>query len=106
MANLRSTIADLFSRLRERAPARLRTGRSLLLLPALLVVLAAVLAALLLPASPSSLLRPCGEDPVALPDPPPTPDGRPANFLHTCGSRLYDARGRAVRIAGINWFGM
>lgn len=34
------------------------------------------------------------------------PDGRPANYLHTCGSRIYDSRGREVRIVGLNWAGM
>jgi len=48
----------------------------------------------------------CQQDPARLPPPPPSPDGRPANYLHTCGNRLYDSQGREVRITGINWFGM
>ncbi|MHB1162650.1 MAG: glycoside hydrolase family 5 protein, partial [Chloroflexota bacterium] len=48
----------------------------------------------------------CVRDPASLPPPPPSPDGRPHNYLHSCGNRLYDARGTEVRIAGINWSGM
>lgn len=47
----------------------------------------------------------CRRDPAAVP-PAVGPDGRPANYLHTCGDRLYDARGREVRITGVNWFGL
>ncbi|TAK31360.1 MAG: glycoside hydrolase family 5 [Chloroflexota bacterium] len=48
----------------------------------------------------------CVRDPARLPPPPDSPDGRPANYLHTCGSRLYDQSGREVRIAGLNWAGL
>ncbi|MBI2942253.1 MAG: glycoside hydrolase family 5 protein [Chloroflexi bacterium] len=48
----------------------------------------------------------CVRDPADLPPPPPGPDGRPPNYLHTCGNRIYDARGREVRITGLNWSGM
>ena len=48
----------------------------------------------------------CERDPANLPHPPPGPDGQPANYLHTCGNRIYDSQGREVKIAGINWFGM
>ncbi|HEY8476643.1 MAG TPA: cellulase family glycosylhydrolase, partial [Chloroflexota bacterium] len=63
--------------------------------------------------APSDLTEPpppeprgCVLDPANLPPPPPRPDGRPANYLHTCGSRILDSRGNEVRITGINWFGM
>ncbi len=48
----------------------------------------------------------CVRDPADLPPPPAGPDGRPANYLHTCGSRIYDSHGREVRITGVNWSGM
>lgn len=48
----------------------------------------------------------CDRDPVSLPRPPNGPDGRPSNYLHTCGSRIYDSRGREVKITGVNWSGM
>ncbi|MBI2954010.1 MAG: cellulase family glycosylhydrolase [Chloroflexi bacterium] len=48
----------------------------------------------------------CVNDPNTSSVVPIGPDGRPANYLHTCGSRIYDARGREARITGINWFGM
>lgn len=47
---------------------------------------------------------PCIVDPANLP-PPTRPDGSTANYLHTCGNRLCDSKGREVRITGINWFG-
>ena len=50
--------------------------------------------------------RRCAKDPAGLQLPPPGPDGRPSDYLHTCGGHLYDAAGREVRIAGINWSGM
>ena len=48
----------------------------------------------------------CLTDPAGQPPPPPGPDGRPANYLHTCGARLYDQHGREVKISGVNWSGM
>ncbi len=50
--------------------------------------------------------RDCRLDPAQLPPPPQGPDGQPANYLHTCGDRLYDSQGRRVQITGLNWFGM
>lgn len=44
----------------------------------------------------------CRLDPAHIPPPP--PNG--ANYLHTCGSQIYDAQGRPVRITGVSWFGM
>ncbi len=55
---------------------------------------------------PAPLARSCVSDPADLPPPPAGPDGRPANYLHTCGSRIYDSHGREVRITGVNWSGM
>jgi endoglucanase len=55
----------------------------------------------LTPPAPSCIL-----DPNQLPPPPPSPDGRLPNFLHTCGGKIYDAQGHEIRIAGINWSGM
>ncbi|MBI4320205.1 MAG: cellulase family glycosylhydrolase [Chloroflexi bacterium] len=53
------------------------------------------------------LLTPaCANDPAQLPISPNRPDGKPANYLHTCGSAIYDSRGHKIRITGINWFGM
>src|SRR5262249_22420151 len=49
--------------------------------------------------------RDCQRDPAHL-VPPVGPDGRPANYLHTCGNLLVDSRGRTVRIFGVNWSGM
>jgi endoglucanase len=48
----------------------------------------------------------CTTDPNNLPASLPGPDGRPANYLHTCGSKIYDSHGREIRIAGLNWSGM
>ena len=48
----------------------------------------------------------CIQDPASLPKPPDGPDGRPSDYLHTCGSRIYDSHGREVRITGLNWFGL
>lgn len=48
----------------------------------------------------------CVRDPADLPPPPPSPDGRPHNYLHTCGNRIYDAQGREVKISGVSWSGM
>ncbi len=51
------------------------------------------------------VVPPCVVDPANL-TPVTGPDGNPANFLHTCGGRIYDSKGRQVHITGINWFGM
>ena len=48
----------------------------------------------------------CVRDPVQLPPLPPGPGGRPANYLHTCGNRLYDSHGREAKITGLSWNGM
>jgi len=53
------------------------------------------------PPSPADCIR----DPAGLPAPV-GPEGRPADYLHTCGARLYDSQGRQVQITGVNWFGM
>ncbi|MGE5618999.1 MAG: cellulase family glycosylhydrolase [Sphingomonadaceae bacterium] len=47
----------------------------------------------------------CIADPAPVP-PAVDAEGRPLNYLHSCGSRLYDSNGREVRITGLNWFGM
>jgi len=44
----------------------------------------------------------CHLDPIHLPPPP----KNAANYLHTCGSQIYDAQGRLVRITGVSWFGL
>ncbi|MBI2954644.1 MAG: glycoside hydrolase family 5 protein [Chloroflexi bacterium] len=49
--------------------------------------------------------RNCVFDPAGMP-PPIGPEGRPANYLHTCGSRLYDSLGSEGKITGLNWSGM
>lgn len=56
------------------------------------------------PAPPPPSPRECILDSAA--QPPPGPEGAPANYLHTCGARLYDSRGRQVQITGVNWFGL
>ncbi|MCL5957744.1 MAG: hypothetical protein M1358_00245, partial [Chloroflexi bacterium] len=38
----------------------------------------------------------CVHDPARLSPVPNGPEGRPANYLHTCGNRLYDSQGREV----------
>jgi endoglucanase len=48
----------------------------------------------------------CTKDPAPVPSPPLRPDGRPTNYLHTCGGRLFDARGVEARLTGVNWSGM
>lgn len=50
--------------------------------------------------SPDCLLDPAGLPPMG------GPDGQPTNYLHTCGNRILDSRGREVRIAGVSWSGM
>ena len=47
----------------------------------------------------------CLRDPAGLPVPT-GPEGRPANYLHTCGNGLFDTQGQEARIFGINWSGM
>jgi endoglucanase len=61
----------------------------------------------LLPAihSPVPILTTCIHDPARLPVPA-GPDGKPANFLHTCGGQIYDSQGREIRIFGVSWSGM
>ena len=54
---------------------------------------------------PDTAIGWCARDPALLARPT-GPDGRPANYLHTCGSRLYDANGREVRIVGVSWSGI
>ncbi|HEX5415087.1 MAG TPA: glycoside hydrolase family 5 protein [Chloroflexota bacterium] len=54
---------------------------------------------------PIPIVDNCRNDPARLPTPT-GPDGKPANFLHTCGGRIYDSRGHEVRIFGVNWSGM
>src|SRR5581483_2958118 len=49
----------------------------------------------------TSLTVQCRLDPARVPSPPPGA----ANYLHTCGSEIYDAHGRPVRITGVSWFG-
>ncbi|HUX87011.1 MAG TPA: glycoside hydrolase family 5 protein, partial [Chloroflexota bacterium] len=44
----------------------------------------------------------CHHDPAHVPTPPPNA----ANYLHTCGSQIYDAHGRLVKISGVSWFGL
>lgn len=44
----------------------------------------------------------CRLDPARLPTPPPGA----TNYLHTCGSEIYDAQGHLVRITGVSWFGL
>ncbi|MBI2954011.1 MAG: glycoside hydrolase family 5 protein [Chloroflexi bacterium] len=34
------------------------------------------------------------------------PDVGQADYLHTCGNRVYDREGRAFNVVGINWFGL
>ncbi len=48
----------------------------------------------------------CVHDPAYRDPAPIAPDGQPANYLHTCGSRIFDSQGREVRITGLNWSGM
>jgi len=43
----------------------------------------------------------CRLDPAQVPPPP----AGAANYLHTCGSQIYDAQGRPIRITGVSWFG-
>ncbi len=47
----------------------------------------------------------CIKDPAPVP-PPADAEGHPLDYLHTCGSRLFDSNGREVQITGLNWFGM
>lgn len=49
----------------------------------------------------SNLTVQCRADPAHVPPPPP----RASNYLHTCGSQIYDAHGRPVRVTGVSWFG-
>lgn len=55
--------------------------------------------------SPTSLGADCVRDPVDSPAPLGS-EGRPANYLHTCNSRLYDSLGQEASIVGLNWSGM
>ena len=48
----------------------------------------------------------CVRDPANLPTLAAGPDGRNVNYLHTCGSRIYNSLGQEIRITGINWSGM
>src|SRR5258708_24236015 len=48
----------------------------------------------------------CTHDPSDVSPPPAGLDGRQANYLHTCGGRLYDSHGVEVRLTGVNWSGM
>lgn len=50
--------------------------------------------------TPSS--QQCRQDPAHVTPPPPGA----ANYLHTCGSQIYDAHGRLVKITGVSWFGL
>jgi endoglucanase len=50
---------------------------------------------------PAATLAQCRRDPATIPAPPPAA----ANYLHTCGSQLYDAHGQLVQITGVSWFG-
>ena len=56
------------------------------------------------PVPPPPAPAACIRDPNALPIPT-GPDGKPTNYLHTCGARIYDSQGRQVQITGVNWFG-
>ncbi len=58
------------------------------------------------PSSIGAILRDCTHDPSNVAPPPAGPDGRPTNYLHTCGARILDNQGREVRITGVNWSGM
>lgn len=44
-------------------------------------------------------------DPARLSTSPPSIDANPPNYLHTCGSGLYDFTGRRIQITGVSWFG-
>lgn len=57
------------------------------------------------PPDPERTYDACRQDPARL-APAIGADGRPANYLHTCDDRLYDARGHEVRLTGVNWFGL
>src|SRR5262249_23800109 len=50
----------------------------------------------------TTLTDQCRIDPAHVPAPPPDA----ANYLHTCSSRIYDARGTPFHIVGVSWFGM
>ena len=56
--------------------------------------------------SPNLAIIDCTHDPASVPPPPRGPDGQPANFLHTCGSQIYDSHGQEVKFTGVNWSGM
>ena len=58
------------------------------------------------PATTEHLASECQRDPAPVPRLEAAFDGRPFNYLHTCGNRIYDAEGREVKITGINWYGM
>jgi endoglucanase len=57
------------------------------------------------PVPPPPAPTDCVKDPARLPVPL-GPEGQPANYIHTCGARLYDSQGHQVQITGVNWFGM
>jgi endoglucanase len=48
----------------------------------------------------------CIRDPAGLPSPSTASAGQAVDYLHGCGSRLYDSQGHEVRITGVNWNGM
>jgi endoglucanase len=50
----------------------------------------------------TSITSPCRLDPARVP----TPPAGTVNYLHTCGSQIYDSYGRLVQIAGVSWFGL
>ncbi|MBI2863687.1 MAG: glycoside hydrolase family 5 protein, partial [Chloroflexi bacterium] len=57
-------------------------------------------------APPQSVTINCERDPASVPLRGLAKDGKPLVYLHTCGKKVYDSKGREVRITGINWFGM
>ncbi len=49
----------------------------------------------------ASLTDQCRHDPAKIPAPPAGAE----NYLHTCGSRIYDAGGNQFHVTGVSWFG-
>jgi len=53
------------------------------------------------PVAVQTLTAPCRADPAHVPAPP----AAAREYLHTCGSLIFDASGNLVRITGVSWFG-
>src|SRR3990172_1921102 len=88
---------------------RIWSMRNVLAAVGIVAVLAVALTYAGRPAAPAPAVeqgRMAPQDRAAAPRLRPEPPEGPANYLHTAGNKIVDARGNEVHLTGVNWFGL